>query len=238
MIKIESRPTVGALVAANPLRARVFERYGIDYCCGGKIEFADACIRRGLNPAMVVEQLEAQDAEIVSTGEPDWLTAPLTELADHIVEVHHGWLQRELPRLDQLTEKVARVHGERDPRLIELRGLFTRFKGEMEEHTAKEEEILFPLVRTLESNRSHSPISAMAIARPILCMEREHEEAGGMLRQFRQLTDDYTPPLGACNTWRALCATLAELESETHVHVHQENSILFPRALTLAESLT
>ena len=227
--------TVGQLVAENPARARVFEKHRIDFCCGGKMPLSEACAKRGLSLDVVAADLAHCD----TAGKPetrDWTTAPLSELADHIVATHHAYLQSELPRLAAMASRVAKVHGEHAPQTITLHAAFTDFREELEEHAQKEEQILFPWIRGMESG-SRSGVLPTSVANPIRCMEQEHDNAGKALELFRNLTNNYTPPMDACNTWRVLYASLEALEEDMHVHVHKENSILFPRAVELEQSL-
>jgi len=229
--------TVGQIVAEEPRRSRVFERAGIDYCCGGRRTLIAACQAKGLSADTLLQEILAEDDTASGTtagSAADWGHTPLAALCDHIVETHHAYLQAALPRLSALTEKVASAHGSRDPRLCTLRDVFAAFRTEMEEHTRKEEAILFPLIGCLDA----SPISyARSVAQPIAVMTAEHDAAGAALAEMRNLTDGYTPPPNACNTYRALLAALAELEADTHRHVHKENHILFPRALEYVSPL-
>jgi len=224
--------SVGELVRAVPARARVFEKLRIDYCCGGKKSLAEACQKRDLDPATVWTMLEALDhARDVAVVDADAMS--LSELCDHIESTHHEYLREELPRLDFMTRKVAAVHGGDEPRLVRIRELFEGFAAEIAHHTHKEEQVVFPRLRAMESTAGHS-IGQAELKGLLAQMEREHDGAGDALAQFRELTEDFTPPAWACNTFRALYDSLAQLEQDMHQHVHKENNILFPRALTAA----
>ena len=228
--------TVGQLVAESPARARVFEKHRIDYCCAGKIPLADACQRRKVDYDTVVRELEACDATAPASNETNWSKASLADLADNIVGTHHKYLWDELPRLDAMTARVAKVHGDHAPEVVQIRTLFVEFRREMEEHATKEEQILFPWIKRLEaSGAAGSPIPGATVANPIRCMEHEHDSAGQILEQFRKLSNDYQPPADACNTWLVLYASLETLEQDMHTHIHKENSILFPRALAIEQ---
>jgi regulator of cell morphogenesis and NO signaling len=229
MNHLSSQTTVGDLVRAMPARARIFEKLGIDYCCGGKKPLAEVCQAKGLDPATVVALLAALgDTPSAISVNPD--TMSLTALCDHIEQVHHAYLREELPRLDFMTRKVAAVHGDHEPRLLEVRRVFETFQAQMMTHTQEEDAVVFPAIRNLESG--HETRLEAAFSK----LESEHEEAGAGLARFKELTDDYTPPEWACNTFRALYDGLAQLEKHTHQHVHQENNILFPRALAVGSS--
>lgn len=155
----------------------------------------------------------------------------LTELADHIEQTHHAYLRKELPRLEWMTEKVARVHGDKEPRLMKSREAFVALKAELEPHMMKEERILFPLIRQLEASADRSEFHCGSVADPIRQMEHEHNQAGDALAILNESTDGYTPPEWACNTYRAMLDSLAQLERDMHQHIHKENNVLFPKTL-------
>jgi len=222
--------TVGQLVAERPGRSRVFERYGIDYCCGGKVPIAQACRERGLDVTEVLRELDVCDAETTAGDEVAWSERPLGELADHIVAVHHGYLRRELPRLTIHLDKIAAVHGPGNPALVEVRDVFAGLREELESHLLKEEQVLFPMIKQLDTASRQPDFHCGSVRFPIQVMEHEHDDAGAALVRLRALTVGYTPPAEACNTYRAALAGLAELEADLHRHIHKENNILFPRA--------
>lgn len=234
MASIDTSKTVGQLVVERPARAAVFERHGIDYCCGGKLPLVAACEKRGVDPAALAAELEAAGAETPDTR--DWGSAPLAELADHIERVHHDYLRGELPRLAAMSKKVATVHGGERSELHELARVFEGFAAELFAHMAKEERVLFPMVRAIE--RGERPeVGPGRLEMPVSAMVHEHDDAGRDLERMRELTGGYTPPEWACNTYRALFDGLARLERDMHTHVHKENNILFPRALAAEAAL-
>jgi regulator of cell morphogenesis and NO signaling len=222
MTTISSDITVGRIAAENPRAAKVFARYGIDYCCGGGKPLGEVCEGLGLEAATVLREIEEEGAAIRASGER-WDQAPLGDLVIHIMAAYHRPLDTELPRLEALAAKVLEVHREKQPEMLaELLAVFRGLKTELEDHMAKEEEILFPMIRKGEGMLADGPIAIM---------EEEHEAAGAALRRLRELTGDYQVPAEACNTWRALWHGLAALEGALHQHIHLENNILFPRAL-------
>ncbi|RIK75648.1 MAG: iron-sulfur cluster repair di-iron protein [Planctomycetota bacterium] len=231
MVTIDVRSTVGELVARHPALSRVFEEAGVDYCCGGKKPLADACEQNGLDPAAFVVKLQ-QAADTADAGQfVDAAAMLLTELADHIEQTHHAYLKAELPRIDFLTAKVSSVHGDHDGRLREIRRITVQFIDELSAHMMKEERVLFPMIRQLESGSSPLAFHCGSIGNPIRQMELEHHGAGDALEQLRALSDGYTPPDWACNTYRAMLDALSRLERDMHQHVHKEDNVLFPRAL-------
>jgi len=228
-----SETRVGKIVSRRPIAARVFEKYQIDYCCRGNTSLAEACKQQGVNVATVVEELEQLENANEKVPEQDWTGASLTELADHIVETHHRFLSTELPRISGLVEKVNNAHGMRKPELGEVVSTFESMRSELESHMIKEENILFPAIRMIESQNGQSAFPFGSVANPITMMEHEHDDAGNALRRLRQLTDDFTPPSDACPTYRVMLESLHNLELDLHLHIHKENNILFPRVKEL-----
>ncbi len=221
---------VASLVLEEPSRARVFERFGIDYCCGGKTPLHIACADLGLDVAAVVAALEEPRA--AESEDVDWACAPVAELVAHIVEHHHGYLRDELPRLRELVEKVAHAHGDRHPELAGVQQTFGAVADELEQHMVKEERILFPACVALEEGAAGSfPFGS--VENPIARMLHEHDEVAAGLARLRSSTNAYEPPADACTSYRSMLDGLATLERDTHRHVHEENNILFPRAVAL-----
>lgn len=220
---IKHTSPVGEIAAAVPAATRVFYRYQIDFCCGGGKALEEVCNRKGLSIDLILDEIEAE-IKPSDSAENDWIDAPLDDLINHILVKYHQPLREELPRLQLMARKVLRVHGDSDPeRLASLNSVLDGLVSELDEHMLREERVLFPLIK-----RGHG---AMA-GGPITVMEHEHDQAGAALRRLRELTNDYDPPASACTTWRALWSGLADLEEEMHRHIHLENNILFPRALT------
>lgn len=217
--------TVGELVAERPGRSRVFQSFGIDFCCQGGRTLGEACERKSLAVAEVVAELEAEEA-----GPSDSLAnpaeLPVHELCTYIVDTHHAFLRRELPRLQAMAQRVAHVHGGHTPSLVEVFEVYTVMAEELGSHMLKEEQILFPAVEALSRGEG----SPMALDGPIACMLHEHDDAGQALAKMRELTNGFTPPAEACNTYRALFAGLLDLEEDLHRHIHLENAVVFPQA--------
>jgi regulator of cell morphogenesis and NO signaling len=218
---------VGELVAERPTRARLFEHLGIDYCCGGRRPLADACREHGVDAATVAVLLNALDERTYSPAETDWAGASLLDLCDHIVDVHHAYLRRELPRLSELLAKCERAHGADRPELIETRATFARLRAELERHLAEEEQVVFPVCRTLEPGGPPERVLLGSLER----LETEHAATGGLLARLSRLTAGYDLGGALCNTHRAALDALAALERDLHEHIHEENNILFPRVL-------
>ncbi len=219
--------TVGEIVARSPLQARVFQAFGIDFCCQGGKTLREACERKGMAVETVVEQLEAGD-RVGCDGNPADL--PPADLVRHIVDEHHAYMRSELPRVREMAARVARVHGGHTPSLIALNEVFLEMEAEIEGHLAKEEEVLFPEILALCAGGP----GVMPLDGPVACMMREHDDAGDALRRMRELSNGFVPPAEACNTYRALFAALEAMETDLHRHIHLENSVLFPQAMEMS----
>lgn len=233
MNSITPQTTVGELVATQPALMRVFERLGIDYCCGGKRTLAEASEAKGLDVNTIVQTLQAmQDLGQGQQEEQNWANANLADLCDHIEQTHHAYLQEELPRLRFLVEKIADVHGDRHPELQEVKQVLFGLADELSSHLMKEEQILFPAIRQLVGAKGTVP---MPVSAPIQVMIDEHDSAGEALEKLRRLTNNYTTPADGCKTYRAAMEGLEQLETDLHRHISKENNILFPRAIALQE---
>ena len=224
------RLSVGELVAEQPERARVFDRFSIDYCCGGGKSLDEACSERRVDSDLLITHLLVNDEHASQVTAVDLGALSLSELVDDIVYAHHGFLRRELPRIARLMKKVIGAHGAAHPKLLELARVFRRFLISIETHMESEERDAFPhLIRLNEDCSARWSDSATLLQR----LEGEHEEAGRDLAAMRLLTSDYSSPPDACGTYRVLMHALLQLERDMHLHVHKENNILFPRAARL-----
>ncbi|MGE5674034.1 MAG: iron-sulfur cluster repair di-iron protein [Mycobacterium leprae] len=237
MSGIDTHMTIAEIVVNRPDLMRVLEKIGIDYCCGGKKTLEKACLEKGLDATSIVLTLEALgSAAPASADQTDWAKASLTDLANHIENTHHKFCKEELPRLSRLVAKVAQVHGPHNPKLADIQRAYEGVKDELLQHLPKEEEILFPAIRNLEANPAQKPPFG-SVAFPIQQMELEHDSAGRLLEQIRELTEDFAVPDYACNSYKAMLQGLEDVERDTHQHIHKENNILFPRAIALEKQL-
>ena len=225
--------TLAAIVLDDPAAARVLEGHRLDYCCGGQRTLADACAELDLDPALVLADLDAVD----HASPADWASLGPAALVDHLEATHHRCLHDELPRLAVLVAKVAGVHGARHPELHEVQAAFTALRLDLEPHLMKEERILFPMVRELAAAAEAPTFHCGTLANPIRMMLLEHDRAGELLAALRGFTGDYEPPADGCASYEALYRGLAELEADTHLHVHKENNVLFPAVLALEAAL-
>lgn len=232
--------TIGQIVAEDYRTAQVFRSFGLDFCCGGNKTVKEACTKKGVDPQKVQKALENLDSD--SNGQHNYNDWSLDFLIDYIVNNHHAFVRSKLPEVEFYARKVAKVHGERHPELIEIYQLFMKLKDEISDHLDKEEQVLFPYVKELVKAENggfslkDQPHFGTA-ANPVAMMEAEHEEAGGIMEQIQNLSDNFTPPEDACATYRVLFQNLEGFQDDLHKHVHLENNILFPKALDLEKRL-
>lgn len=222
---IDPEQSLGELVAQMPELARTFEELGFDYCCGGRAGLAEAAEQHGLDPRTLALALEADARAATAPGERDWRSAPPAELCDHIVSVHHALLRRELPRIEELLEKVVSRHGSALPQLAELQRQFRALHADLIEHIDREEQGLFPLCQRVGDDL---PLDSEAM--PLLAMHEDaHAGVGGTLAEMRELAGGYDASAALCTTHGVLMESLRGLETDLHQHIHEENNILFPR---------
>ena len=212
--------TLADLAVAHPAASRVFYSNQLDFCCGGKRPFADACRERGLDADAILDEIRREESEAEPTTR--WELAPVSALVDYIVTHYHRRLRASLVNLVQMAHRVEARHRERVACPVGLAAFLEQFQREVLNHLEKEETEVFPAIVGRSGVRLSSPIYAL---------ELEHQHHGSDLQRLHALTNNLTPPADACATWRALYAGLAELERELMEHVHLENNILFRRAL-------
>ena len=227
MTTLRPETHVADIARELPGTIKVFQHHKIDFCCGGKRPLAEIAAAAGLPLDPLLAEL--REAAAGPQTEGDWSQASPRELVEHILQRYHKPLQRDLPILLMLAAKVAMRHGDGHPELVEVRHVVEALATEMSTHMQKEERVLFPMIERLTAGGV-----APGVDGPIAVMEHEHEEVARLLARLRELTGDYEPPPAACNSYRGLFQMLADLEADTHMHVHLENNVLFPRAEELA----
>ncbi|MFC4797900.1 iron-sulfur cluster repair di-iron protein [Neobacillus sp. GCM10023253] len=216
------------IVNELPKTSDVFKSYRIDFCCGGNIPLSEAAAQGNLNIDAILEDLKAvyEKNESKETDLEVWTNSDSNTIIDHVIANYHRATEEEFKMLSPYVTKVSRVHGDNHPELLKVYELYHEFKKEMLEHMAKEEEIVFPIIRKLADGTIENRDEAINM---IVELEKEHDHAGAILKELREITGDFTPPLDACGTYRLVYSRLEELEGLTFMHVHLENNILFPR---------
>ena len=228
--------SLAQIINTNYRAASVFEKYHLDFCCKGKRTLEQACTESDLKVEEVIADLEQIPAGHSSSVQINFDRFTLTQLIDYIVNTHHSFVKKEMPVIFGYLLKVSSKHGDRHPELKKVSDLFTAIKEEMEHHMQKEELVLFPRIKDIVKQVADGKeiiINGSYLLSPVNIMEQEHEHAGSMLAEIRQLTNNYTPPTDACTTYKLSFAALEIFEKDLHQHVHLENNILFPKALQL-----
>ena len=232
--------TVREIAQTQPTSIRVFEKFGIEYCCGGRKPLAEACAAKDIDVDTVIAALEAA-ARNENARAKDWTKESLANLTKHIVATHHAYCKEELPRLSGLAAKVVNVHGGTNPELGMIRTKLAELVDELTDHLAEEEVVVFPIIVKLEATKTNTGAEAAksetSIGNPVSLLIEEHDNAGVLLAEIRSLSRNFTAPEYACTTFHAFFDGLRDFEHDLHRHVHLENNILFPRAIELESVL-
>jgi regulator of cell morphogenesis and NO signaling len=228
--------TVRDIVAEDFRSAAVFQKHGIDFCCGGDRQLADACRERGIAPDEVLDEI-ATACAAATPSTPRYSTWDPPALVSYIVAHHHAYVRAAIPTLLAHTQKIASVHGERHPELREVEATFATVADELTAHMFKEERILFPFIVARAEAAANGLLLPEppfgSVENPIRMMEHEHESAGRAMAHIRELSGGYVPPEDGCTTYRVCLEELKAFEQDLHTHVHLENNILFPKARAL-----
>ncbi|WP_286969442.1 iron-sulfur cluster repair di-iron protein [Flavobacterium sp. UBA4854] len=228
--------TIGSFVAEDFRTAAVFSKYRIDFCCKGNRTVSEVCEKQNIDADALLENV-LQVVQSENSGSIDFNAWPLDLLADYIEKTHHRYVEEKTNVLLPFLDKLCKVHGANHPELFKINELFIGCAGELSQHMKKEELILFPfvkrMVKTKDSDGILSQPSFGTVSNPIAMMMHEHDNEGERFREIAALTDNYTPPADACTTYRVTFAMLKEFEADLHKHIHLENNILFPKAVTL-----
>ena len=205
---------IGDIVTQFPKASDLFKSYRIDFCCGGNRPIIDAINERSLSAEEILTKLNTlyHETKQLNESEFDWKTASYSELIDYIVNKHHRYLNEELPLLSPYVTKVLRVHGAGQPHLAQIHKLFHELKTELEQHLIKEETEDFPLILAFEQNPTDE--NYMKLRKVVDELENEHNHAGDIIKELRKVTNDFTPPVGACGTYRLVYQRLEALESD------------------------
>lgn len=225
--------TIGGFVAADYRTAEVFERYGIDFCCGGNVTLADACRQKGVDLATILGEIAAAKSEPLARSQ-NFAAWELPFLADYIVTVHHAYIKENVGQIAAYARKITEVHGTRHPELGEIAALFDRIAADLEAHLREEEEVFFPAVKradaAVKAGKPPEQQDGDAIRKDLVRLRREHEEVGDAIHKIRALAKDFAIPDDACTTYALTYRKLKEFEDDLHKHVHLENNILFLKA--------
>ena len=231
-----SEKTIGEIVAADYRTATVFEKHGIDFCCGGKVALAAICAEKGLDLATITGELEAVKREPVERSQ-NYASWALPFLADYIVNTHHAYLKENTGQIAAYAQKIAEVHGAHHPEVIEIAAIFDKIAVDMAAHLREEEEVFFPAIKRVAAARKAGTTpdakDIETIKTSLKKLDHEHEEIGDAVHTIRHLAKEYAIPDDVCNTFVVTYQKLKEFEDDLHKHVHLENNILFPKAAKL-----
>lgn len=234
MNTFNSNQKIGDIVVKFPGAADIFKEYRIDFCCGGDRPLAEAIKEQELKESEILDKVNSmyeKYKDTLNTKDKNWVEAPLDELVDHIINVHHGYLYENLPKIAEYAAKILRVHGGHHPELAQVHRLFNTVKMELEEHLIKEETIQYPAIK--EYLKSKFPADLDTAVTIIKELDKEHTGAGDILKELRKVTKDYAVPEDGCNSYKLTYMMLQEFESDLFQHIHLENNILFPRLFAL-----
>lgn len=233
--------TIGEMVSDDFRTAAVFQSFGIDFCCRGNRTLKEACESKKID----LNVIESKLREVTLTDsdtEINFNAWPLDILAEYIENKHHSYVENSIPVLTQFLNKLCTVHGPRHEELYEINKLFTEGAGELTMHMKKEELVLFPFIKKLEKAKlmgdDFTPPHFGTVKNPVEMMKQEHETEGQRFEKIAELTNNYTPPADACNTYKVTFQMLKEFENDLHTHIHLENNILFPKAILLEKELS
>jgi regulator of cell morphogenesis and NO signaling len=226
-----SNQLLGEIVARDFRSASILSEAGIDFCCGGKKILDSACREKGINTEEIVQKLENLEFQPQAPGQNfnDWA---LDFLCDYIVNTHHSYVKKTLPDLITFTKKIAGVHGEHHPELLEIEEMFAIIGTELVQHLKKEEEVLFPAIK--EALKTGSREAVQTIESEIKRMDGEHEFVGGSMDKINEISNHYTVPAEGCSTYQVTYRLLKQFEDDLHIHVHLENNILYKKALKIS----
>jgi len=224
--------TIGEIVSDNFHAAGVFKEYGIDFCCGGGKLLSDVCESKNIPFNEVADKLKEAPWVNRTSGDNynDW--SP-DFLVDYIINTHHTFVRKKTDEMAGYAAKVAKVHGEQHPENVEIFKKFIALSNELMEHLNEEESRVFPLIKKVyrkrQSGLKPDESEIMELKAELSQMVDEHEVAGSLMADIRELSNEFTPPQDACATYRILYQNLAGFEEDLHKHVHLENNILFKK---------
>ncbi len=233
-----SMKTIGEIVAADYRTSKVFAKYGIDFCCGGKVPLSVACREKGINPASIGREIEAVRSEPIGRSQ-DYASWGLSFLSDYILNTHHAYLKENTGQIAAYAHKIAEVHGARHPEVIRIAVIYDTIATDMASHLRQEEEVLFPAIKRIDATRKAGKTPETkdlnAIKTCLASLQQDHTKIGEALQAIRNLAKGYAMPDDVCNTYVITYNMLKEFEGDLHKHVHMENNILFPKAAWVSE---
>ena len=241
-LKIDKESRVADIVSGDYRTADVFRKYGIEYCCGGKAPLSMACEMRGLDEKVVIRELEEATRDFNNSNTLDFNSWHIDFLTDYIVNVHHDYIRKALPRLQEYVDRFVEGHRDRFDYLPELQRLLNQLIRYFLPHLEQEEAVVFPYIRQIGhayySRESYASLLVRTLRKPVEeIMQNEHEMTARTLLRLREITNDYTPPQSACVSHKVSFLKLKEVDNDLIRHLHLENNILFPKAIAMEKEL-
>ncbi|MBS7253564.1 iron-sulfur cluster repair di-iron protein [Flavobacterium branchiicola] len=239
-MKITSKTTIGEIVADDFRTAVIFTKYHIDFCCKGHRTIEEVCKKRDIDEAILIKHIETakNGTENQSFDYKSWSVDLLT---DYIIKTHHRYIKEKTPVLEEYLNKLCTVHGDNHPELYEIKALFLDAASDLDTHMDKEERTMFPFI--IQMKRAHSKGLFLetppfgSLENQVLMMKEEHNAEGQRFKRIATLSNNYTPPTDSCATYKVTFGMLDEFEKNLHKHIHMENNILFPKAISLEKNV-
>ena len=239
LIEMDSNMTLSEIVSKNYHTAVIFKKYKMDFCCGGKKTLQEVCQEKNINENVILDELD--DSNFIMNSQDNYSEWDIRFLIDYIINTQHSYVRKNLPIIKQFLNKTVSKHSTNHPELLKILTYFNQAEQELIPHMQKEEQILFPYIKSLvEKKESSKNIQAPifgTVRNPIAMMEKEHEQAGELFRNIRSISNDLLAPSNACNTYQVTYSMLNEFEENLHFHIHLENNILFPKAIDLENEI-
>jgi regulator of cell morphogenesis and NO signaling len=241
-INISDNTLVTDIVLGDYRTTAVFRKYGIEYCCGGRVALRVACEMRGLDIDEVKDELNEFTRFSCLPNTIDFAKWNLDFLIDYVRNIHHAYLNKSLPEIGDVLEKFAEGHRKKFAWLPELVNLFQKLEKVILPHLEEEEQVIFPYIRQIahahESREPYAALLVKTLRKPIEgMMEQEHEFVEIYLHRCRQLTNNYQPPADACISHKVCFLKLRELDNDLTQHSYIENSFIFPKAIAMEKEL-
>ena len=219
---------LGEIVSIFPGAAEIFNKYKIDYCCGGHDTLAGALDAIEIDKDKIIGELNNEYEKFIKSNSEykDWRKEKTSALIKHIVQNHHEFTKKQLSEIDILLLKVLKVHFKlHSEELLKVHRNFGNLKIELEEHLIKEEEVLFPLIENFEITKDENTL--LKIQYIIKDTESEHDAAGNIIKELEKITRDFNAPEGACTSFKLVYTKIHDLEKDLFIHIYLENSVLF-----------
>lgn len=241
-VQLDRNATVADIVNSDYRTADVFRNYGIEYCCGGKYPLHIACQASGADEQKVIKELEEAVRETNTSNTLNFADWHIDFLTDYIVNIHHQYLRKALPRLQDYVDRFAEGHRNKYTYMDALQQSVRQLNRNFIPHLRHEEEIIFPYIRQIGhayyNNEPYATLLVRTLRKPVQeIMENEHDTTSGILRRMRSLTGNYIPPQNACLSHKVTFAKLREVDNDLSQHIHLENNILFPKAISMEKEL-